>query len=139
MPKSAPDHTVSKALPLFASQPAAGFPAPADDLVEDTLNIHDLVVKNPSSTFFVRVAGDSMEGVGIFSGDVLVIDRSIAATDGKIVVAANYGELVVKRLSTINGKRALSSANDAYEPIFISDNDDCFIWGCVVGSVRQFA
>ena len=59
---------------LYASQPAAGFPAPADDLVEKALDINDLVVENPASTFFVRVAGDSMEGAGIFSGDVLVVD-----------------------------------------------------------------
>jgi DNA polymerase V len=126
------------ALPLYSSRPAAGFPAPGDDMVERHLDINDLVVKNPISTFFVRVEGDSMEGAGIFGGDMLVVDRSITAKDGHIVVAAVYGELVVKRLSTKGGVHLLISENAAYEPIAISGNDDCFIWGVVVGSVRQF-
>ncbi len=124
--------------PLFASQPAAGFPAPADDLVEKSLDINDLVVENPASTFFVRVQGDSMEGVGIFSGDVLVVDRSVEAKEGKIVVAAVYGEMVVKRLKLMNNALQLISENESYEPISLQDNDECFIWGVVVGSVRQF-
>lgn len=123
---------------LFAAQPAAGFPAPADDLIERALDINDLVVKNPASTFFVRVAGDSMEGAGIFSGDVLVVDRSIVPKDGSIVVAAVFGELVVKRLKKAGNTHLLMSENEAYEPIVVSDNDDCFIWGSVVGSVRTF-
>jgi len=125
-------------LPLYSSQPAAGFPAPADDLVEQALDIHDLVVQNPTSTFFVRVRGDSMEGAGIFSGDVLVVDRSVEARDGRIVVAAVYGEMVVKRLKQQGSSTVLHSENDSYEPIVVSDNEECFIWGVVVGSVRQF-
>ena len=125
-------------LKLFASRPAAGFPAPADDLVEKSLDINDLVVKNPSSTFFVRVEGDSMVNAGIFSGDVLVVDRSVEAVDGKIVVAAVYGELVVKRLNKIDGRFMLYSENEGYDPIKVSENDDCFVWGVVVGSVRVF-
>lgn len=124
--------------PLFASSPAAGFPAPADDLIERALDINDLVVKNPAATFFVRVQGDSMEGAGIFSGDVLVVDRAVTAKDGSIVVAAVYGELVVKRLQKQGNTHVLISENASYEPIVVSENDDCFIWGTVVGSVRTF-
>lgn len=124
--------------PLFASEPAAGFPAPADDLVEKALDINDLVVENPASTFFVRVRGDSMEGVGIFSGDVLVVDKAVEPRDGKIVVAAVYGEMVVKRLRKVADSYMLYSENDSYEPIAVNENDDCYIWGVVVGSVRQF-
>jgi len=127
------------AAPLYASQPAAGFPAPGDDLVERALDINDLVVKHPASTFFVRVSGDSMEGVGIFSGDVLVVDRAIEATHGRIVVAAVNGELVVKRLQIgVERELVLVSENDQYEPIRIGDGEECFVWGVVVGSVRQF-
>lgn len=124
--------------PLYASRPAAGFPAPGDDQVERALDINDLVVKNPSATFFVRVEGDSMEGVGIFSGDVLVVDRSLTPKDGSIVVAAVFGELVTKQLKITGSAHQLVSANDLYDPIDISDNDECFVWGVVVGSVRQF-
>ncbi|MFT5037004.1 MAG: DNA polymerase V [Candidatus Azotimanducaceae bacterium] len=125
--------------PLFASSPSAGFPAPADDLVEKALDINDLVVENPASTFFVRVQGDSMEGAGIFSGDVLVVDKSVEARDGKIVVAAVYGEMVVKRLKKVGDTHMLYSENDSYEPIAVNENEDCYIWGVVVGSVRTFA
>lgn len=125
-------------LPLYASQPAAGFPAPGDDQVENILDINDLVVKNPASTFFVRVEGDSMIGAGIFNGDVLVVDRSVDPSDKMIVVAAVNGELVVKRLSIQKNTQLLVSENANYEPITIGDGEECFIWGVVVGSVRQF-
>jgi DNA polymerase V len=125
-------------VPLYAAHPAAGFPAPGDDLIERALDVNDLVVKNPASTFFVRVQGDSMEGAGIFSGDVLVVDRAITPVDGKIVVAAVYGELVVKRLQKYGETHLLVSENEAYEPIVVSENDDCFVWGVVTGSVRVF-
>lgn len=126
-------------LELFASQPQAGFPAPGDDQVERILDINDLVVKHPASTFFVRVSGDSMEGVGIFNDDVLVVDRSVDASLGQIVVAAINGELVVKRLERANnGRLCLVSANAQYTPIMVGEEEDCHIWGVVVGSVRQF-
>lgn len=123
---------------MFASRPSAGFPAPGDDQVENILDINDLVVKNPASTFFVRVEGDSMVGAGIFSGDVLVIDRSKDPKDGLIVVAAVNGELVVKRLSINGTEHRLLSENESYAPIMIGEDEECFIWGVVVGSVRQF-
>jgi len=126
-------------LPLYSSRPAAGFPAPGDDQVERVLDINDLVVQNPASTFFVRVEGDSMIGAGIFSGDVLVIDRSKEVKDGVIVVAAVNGEMVVKRLSQSKGPDPLLvSENGAYAPIKVSEDEDCVIWGVVTGSVRTF-
>ena len=125
-------------IPLYSSSPAAGFPAPGDDMVEKSLNVHDYLVKHPVATFFVRVEGDSMEGAGIFSGDILVIDRSIEAVVGKIVVAAVGGGLVVKRLARLEGSMVLVSENDAYEPIRVGSDEECFVWGVVTGSVRQF-
>lgn len=128
----------AKNIPLYSSRPQAGFPAPGDDQIEKVLDINDLVVKHPASTFFVRVEGDSMIGAGIFSGDVLVVDRSITPRDGLIVVAAVYGEMVVKRLKAVGNTHTLVSENEHYAPITVSGNDDCFVWGVVVGSVRQF-
>jgi DNA polymerase V len=121
---------------LYASRPAAGFPSPGDDLVEKPLDINDLLIDNPTATFFVKVEGDSMEGAKIFSGDILVVDRSVTPTSGKIVVAAVYGEMVVKRLEITKNGTCLKSEQEGYEPIMVTDNDDCFIWGVVVGSVR---
>lgn len=126
------------ALPLYSSRPAAGFPAPGDDQVERILDINDLVVQNPASTFFVRVEGDSMIGAGIFSNDVLVIDRSKDAKEGVIVVAAVNGEMVVKRLAQTHEGMVLVSENENYEPIVVGEDEDCVVWGVVVGSVRSF-
>lgn len=123
--------------PFYRVQPAAGFPTPGDDLVEESLNLNDLLVKTPAATFFVRVAGDSMEGARIFDGDVLVVDRSIEPVSGSIVVAAVYGELVVKRLKKTASGLVLVSENEAYEPILISDSEGCFIWGVVTGLARN--
>jgi len=121
---------------LYASQPAAGFPAPGDDLVEKPLDLNDLLIDNPTSTFFVRVKGDSMDGAKIHDGDILIVDRSVEARSGHIVVAAVYGELVVKRLSVESGKLALISENEDYSPIMIEEAEDCYIWGVVTGSAR---
>lgn len=129
---------VAVSSPLYASQPAAGFPAPGDDLVEQPLDLNDLMIDNPTATFFVRVAGDSMEGLKIFSGDVLVVDRSITPQSGMIVVAAVYGEMVIKQLYKQRDRLQLISANEQYEPIEINDADDVFVWGVVTGSARQF-
>jgi DNA polymerase V len=125
-------------VPLYSSRPQAGFPSPGDDQIERVLDINDLVVRHPASTFFVRVEGDSMEMAGIYSGDVLVVDRSITPKNDSIVVAAVYGELVVKRLKSVGKTHHLFSENPAYAPIEVSNNDDCFVWGVVVGSVRTF-
>lgn len=123
---------------LYTTQPAAGFPAPGDDCVERPLDLNDLLIDNPTSTFFVRVAGDSMEGAGIFDGDYLIVDRAVEPVSGKIVVAAVFGELVVKRLSRDQGNLALVSENQAYQPIVINEQEDVYIWGVVIGSARVF-
>ncbi len=121
---------------LYASRPAAGFPAPGDDMVEKSLDLNDLLIDNPTSTFFVKVEGESMEGAKIFSGDILVVDRGVPPATGKIVVAAVYGEMVVKRLLINQSGTSLVSEKEGYDPIPVTDNDDCFIWGVVIGSVR---
>mgnify|MGYP006292944137 CR=1 FL=1 len=121
---------------LYASTPAAGFPAPGDDLVEQPLDLNELLVEHPESTFYVRVSGDSMEGARIFDGDILVVDRAREPTTGSIVVAAVFGELVVKRLAQRAGGFALISEQPGYEPIELLENDDCRIWGVVAGTVR---
>lgn len=125
--------------PLYSSQPAAGFPAPGDDLVERPLDLNDLLIENPTATFFVRVSGDSMEGAKIFAGDILVVDRGLTPRSGSIVVAAVYGELVVKRLQKTSQGMVLASENSDYEPIIVREAEDCYIWGVVTGSARIFS
>jgi len=127
-----------KKAPLFSSRPAAGFPAPGDDQIEKMLDINDLVVKNPAATFYVRVQGNSMEEAGIFDNDVLVVDRALEPKNGSIVVAAVFGEMVVKFLEKNSSGTRLISASESYQPIDVSQHDDCYVWGIVVGSVRIF-
>lgn len=129
--------TPSVAVPFYSIHPAAGFPAPGDDVVEQPLDLTDFLVDNHTATFYVRVSGDSMEGLRIFDGDILVVDRSITAADRSIVVAAVYGELVVKELRQTGTGAQLFSAQEGYEPIVVADADDVFIWGVVTGSVRK--
>ena len=80
-------------LPLFSGKVAAGFPSPADDYVEKNLDLNELLVQKPATTFFVRAQGESMLGAGIHPNDILVVDRSLEAVPGKIVICALNGEL----------------------------------------------
>jgi DNA polymerase V len=122
---------------LYASRVSAGFPAPGDDLVEDRLNIDAYLVHNPTATFFVRAAGESMSGAHIASGDILVVDRSVEPKHGMIVVAAVLGELVVKRL-TVRGRASyLQAEHEGYPPITVGEESECIVWGVVVGVVRK--
>lgn len=132
------DLSNSVSLPLFASKVAAGFPSPAEDFIEGSLDINKLLVRQPTSTFYVRVFGDSMENIGIFTGDILVVDRSLNACSNSIVIAIVGDELVVKRLKIFDDKIELHSENDTYDPLVIKEPDLVKIWGVVCGLVRQF-
>ncbi|MDR1309472.1 MAG: translesion error-prone DNA polymerase V autoproteolytic subunit, partial [Deltaproteobacteria bacterium] len=103
--------------PLFLEPISAGFPSPAEDYVQDCLDLQRLVVKNPAATFFLRVSGDSMGGAGISDGDLLVVDRSRQAASGSIVIASLGGELTVKRLRRRDGGIFLVPENDNYSEI----------------------
>ncbi len=125
------------ALPLYLHRIPAGFPSPADDYLETSLDLNKLLVRNPVATFMVRVSGDSMTGVGIHDGDILVVDRSEDAAHGKIVVAAVDGEMTVKRLYLKDGRCGLLPENSAYPPLRIGSDQDLRVWGVVVGVVRK--
>lgn len=123
-------------VPLFTEQVAAGLPSPADDYLEDNLDLNKYLVKHPIATFFVRVTGDSMIGAGIHSGDILIVDRSLEADNRKVVIAVVDGELTVKRLVRKNGTIHLIPENDKYEPIVIKDEIDLEIWGVVTSVIH---
>ena len=128
-------HTVE--LPLYSSTVRAGFPSPADDYIECKLDLNSHLIKHPAATFFVKASGDSMKNAGILSGDMLVVDRSLEATHGKIVIAAINGELTVKRLSRQRGQVKLLAENPAYDPIDITDDVDMVIWGVVTHAIHR--
>ncbi len=125
-------------LPLYGSRIAAGFPSPADDHQEDSLDLNEYLVKHPAATFFVRVEGDSMTGAGIHHGDLLVVDRAIEPKAGHIVVAVVDGELTVKRLEAREGRLWLMPENPAYPPLEIREGMEFLIWGVVAHAVRSF-
>lgn len=118
-------------LPIFSSKVQAGFPSPADDYIEGYLDLNTKFIKHHSSTFVVQAVGDSMVEAGIFSGDWLLVDRSIEPLDGRIVIAAIHGELTVKRLSKKTGKVQLLPANPQFKPIDITEDSNMVIWGVV--------
>jgi DNA polymerase V len=124
-------------LPFYSCSVSAGFPSPADDHMDGKLDLNDHLIKHPSSTFFVKAKGDSMTGVGIHDGDIMIVDRSVEAKNGKVVIAAIDGQLTVKRLSIRRGKSWLVPENDKYQPIEIKEENDVLIWGVVTNVIHS--
>lgn len=125
-------------LPLFAVEVRAGFPSPADDHLEGQFDLNELFVANPPATFMVRVAGESMKEVNICDGDLLIVDRSVEAKPGHIVVACLDGEFTVKRLYREGGRVWLQPANAAFPKIEIGPEREFQVWGVVTGKFTQF-
>ncbi|BBV66474.1 translesion error-prone DNA polymerase V autoproteolytic subunit [Kluyvera ascorbata] len=118
------------ALPLFSDRVPCGFPSPAQDYVEQRIDLNKLVIRHPSATYFVRAAGDSMNGAGIGSGDLLVVDSAKTAHHGDIVIAAVDGEFTVKRLQ-MHPTVMLVPENPAYSPILVGGEESLDIFGVV--------
>jgi len=118
---------------------AAGFPSPAENYIEEKLNLDKHLIKNKESTFFVRVSGDSMINVGIFDNDILVVDRSLIPVRQSIVIASIDGELVVKKLVKDKIKKDfyLKSENKNYPDIRLNSNSDTIIWGIVTYTIHS--
>ena len=122
--------------PLYSSRVSAGFPTPADDHIETYLDLNEYLIDQPSATFFVRASGHSMTGIGIFDGDLLIVDRSKKAENGSIVIVALDGELTVKRLLLEDKQRFLMSENPDYAPIPLKDENELHLWGVVTSVVH---
>ncbi|HOV91898.1 MAG TPA: translesion error-prone DNA polymerase V autoproteolytic subunit [Candidatus Kapabacteria bacterium] len=118
-------------LPLFLESVSAGFPSPADDYLEGKLDLNDFLIPNPPATFLVHVTGDSMIGAGIYSGDLLIVDRSVEPHNHNIVIAVLDGELTVKRLIMEKDEIKLVAENKNYKPIKITEQMQFEIWGVV--------
>jgi DNA polymerase V len=125
------------ALPLFLSRIEAGFPSPADDYIEDRVDLNEHLIDNPSATFLVRVKGDSMKDAGIHSGDTLIVDRSQEPQSGDVVVAVVNGNLAVKRLRVEEDGVRLLSENEKYDPVDVGENEQFRIWGVVTSVVHS--
>ena len=123
-------------IPLFMECVSAGFPSPAQDYIEQTLDLNDLCIKRPAATFFVRVEGNSMIDAGIYPDDILVVDRSVQAKHGGIVIAGIHGEFTVKELQ-LRPSVKLIPRNQAYHPIRIPEGTELEIFGVVTHVVRN--
>ncbi|WGS88688.1 translesion error-prone DNA polymerase V autoproteolytic subunit [Methylomonas sp. UP202] len=123
-------------LPLFAGKVSAGFPSPAADYVDKTLDLNELLIQKPAATFFVRAQGDSMLGAGIHPNDILVVDRSVEPVSGKIVICALNGELTVKRLVFEQEHWRLCAENPDYPDLILSDELELVIWGVVTSVIH---
>lgn len=134
---ASPDLSSPCPLPLFLARVSAGFPSPADDYLEDHLDLNQYLVKHPAATFFVRAAGDSMVDTGIHTRDVLVVDRSLEPGNNSVVIAVIDGELTVKRIMKSGGKLFLVPANPRYQPIEIQEGMDFEVWGVVTNVIHK--
>lgn len=129
--------TKKQPLPFFSTSISAGYPSPADDYVEGHLDLNEFMVKHPSSTFFVRVEGESMRDAGILSGDMLVVDRSLTPTHGRIVVAILDGEFTVKRMLIEEGQVYLAPENPDYSKIVVNPASLFQVWGVVTYVIHK--
>jgi DNA polymerase V len=118
-------------LPIASCRVEAGFPSPADDYMEGSLDLNEHVIKHPAATYFVKASGDSMTGAGIFDGDLLVVDRSLTPVHGRVAIVEVDGQLTVKRLHKMNGRFILHSENESYAPIELQEGNEVMVWGVV--------
>jgi len=134
----ASDTTTTLNMPYFENGVSAGFPSPAEDHIHSKIDLNNLLIENPSATYYVRVNGDSMLGAGILNGDLLIVDRSIEVTNNCIVVAHLDGEFTVKRIKKIKKKIFLQAENNNYKPIEITKEMDFELFGVVAHAIHHF-
>ena len=132
-----PDFSTTLARPLFLSRVTAGFPSPADDYIEGSLDLNQHLIKHKAATFFVRVTGDSMTGAGIHDGDLLIVDRALEAQDKSVVVAVVNGEFTVKRIKKEHGRVWLMPENAKFQPVEMKEGSELEVWGVVTNVIHK--
>ncbi|MEY5047315.1 MAG: hypothetical protein RLZZ175_674 [Bacteroidota bacterium] len=125
-------------LPVVTNGISAGFPSPADDFLDTSIDLNKALIKNPNSTFYGKVKGDSMKDVGIHDGDLLVIDKSLEPQDGKIAICYIDGEFTVKKIKIEKDCCWLVPANEKYKPIKVTQENEFIIWGMVINVIKFF-
>ena len=125
-------------IPLLNDLVSAGFPSPADDYTEENIDLNEHLISNPFSTFFLRVRGDSMINAGIKDKDLIIVDKSLIAKPGDIVIAMIDGEFTIKRLSIKNNELYLKAENHNYPDFRFKNHIDVQIWGVVIYSIHSY-
>lgn len=123
-------------VPLMSATAECGFPSPADDYLDRPLDFNELLIDNAPATYAVRVSGDSMTGIGIFPGDIAVINRAKRAVDRSIVIAVVDGEFTLKRYRKRGSRAWLQAENPAYKDLEILEDMTFEVWGVVTRSIR---
>jgi len=126
-------------LPLLTDSVSAGFPSPADDHTEENIDLNEHLISNPFSTFFLRVKGDSMINAGIKDKDLIIVDKSLTARPGNIIIAMIDGEFTIKRLSIRNNELYLKAENHNYPDFRFKNHIDLQIWGVVIYSIHSYS
>lgn len=132
-----PDVSEEVRLPLVDAFISAGFPSPADDYIEGKLDLNKLLIRNPSSTFFARVRGKSMQDAGIHDGDILIIDKSLEPKQNSVLICFIDGEFTVKRIKKVNNEMYLMPENKDFEPIKVEKGSDFRLWGVVTHCIHK--
>lgn len=122
--------------PLIEGGIKAGFPSPAEDFLDASIDLNKELIKNPSATFYGRVKGDSMQDAGIANGDLLIIDKSLEPRDGKVAVCFIDGEFTIKRIKLDKNICWLMPANPSYKPIKVTEENEFMVWGIVVHIIK---
>ena len=125
-------------IPLLTDSVSAGFPSPADDYTEENIDLNEHLISNPFSTFFLRVKGDSMINAGIKDKDLIIVDKSLTARPGNIIIAMIDGEFTIKRLSIKNNELYLKAENHNYPDFRFNNHIDAQIWGVVIYSIHSY-
>ena len=133
-----PDSCSKVELPFFDVGISAGFPSPADDFIELTIDLNREFIKHKDTTYFARVKGHSMKNAGINDGDLLIIDKSLEPQNNKIAVCQIDGEFTVKRIKIEKDMIWLIAENEDYEPIKVTPENNFVIWGIVIHSIKSF-
>ena len=115
-----------------------GFSSPSENFSESSISLDEYLIKHPAATFLAYASGDSMANVGIYDGDLLIIDRSLDAISGDVVIGVFNGELIVRKLLIIKGKPYLSSSDKECRSILIALDAEFEIWGVVTASIKKF-
>lgn len=131
------DTSTELKLPLAGDGISAGFPSPALDFIDLSIDLNKHLIKHPSATFYGRVKGDSLKNAGIDNGDLLIIDRSLEPLNGKIAVCFIDGEFTAKRIKITKEEVWLVPENEKYKPIKITDENDFLIWGIVTHVIKD--
>ncbi len=133
-----PDYSTKIELPYIDAGIRAGFPSPADDFIELSIDLNKHLIKHKDTTFFATVKGHSMKNAGIYDGDLLIIDKSLEPQNDKIAICQIDGEFTVKRIKIEGNVVWLIAENEDFKPIKVTPENELIIWGIVTASIKKF-